>query len=57
MRCIMLDALMKVVFYSKESDLYKDCSGYNAQITFRPAFCIGGNLYSGTISNDESIYF
>lgn len=53
----MLDALMKVVFYSKESDLYKDCSGYNAQITFRPAFCIGGNLYSGTISNDESIYF
>lgn len=53
----MLIALMKVTFFSKESELRRDWLGYDARRILRPAFNLGGNLYSGTISSNEKIYY
>lgn len=53
----MLEALMKVAFFPKESETCQTWTGYDAQKILRPAFNLGGNLYSGTITSDELIYY
>ena len=53
----MLKAIMNVRFFPKDSDLYKDWEGYDATRVFRPAFNIGGALYSASITSDEQMYF
>lgn len=53
----MLEALMKIVFFPKTSDLCREWPGYDAQKILRPAFNLGGNLFSGMIISDEKMYY
>lgn len=54
----MLDAVMKVTFFHKEDERYKDWPGYRADTVLRPAFNLGGLLFSGEIHSDEKeMYF
>lgn len=51
----MLDAIMKVTFFPKEGDLYRDWPGYRVNAELRPHFNLGGTLWSGQIVSDEDI--
>ena len=53
----MLEANMKVVFFPKAEESMKDWPGYDARNTLRPAFRFGDELYSGTITSNESMYY
>ena len=52
----MLEALMDITFFPKESAPLKDWAGYDAQRALRPAFNLGGMLFSGHIISDEEMY-
>ena len=55
----MLKTEMKVKFFTKDGELFREWKGYNARCTFRPPFDIGGMLFSGNIVSlsDEQFYY
>lgn len=53
----MLKAVMKVTFFPKEGEFYKDWPGYHVNSELRPHFNLGGTLWSGQIVSDEAILY
>lgn len=52
----MLQATMKVTFFDKQGTSIADWPGYDATRILRPTFNLGGQLFSGSITSNESMY-
>lgn len=53
----MLQATMKVTFFDKQGTPIADWPGYDATRILRLAFNLGGQLFSGSITSNESMYY
>lgn len=53
----MLQATMKVTFFDKQGTSIADWPGYDATRILRPAFNLGGQLFSGCITSGEKMYY
>ena len=53
----MLRTTMKVTFFDKQGTSIADWPGYDATRILRPAFNLGGQLFSGSITSNESMYY